>query len=120
MFDKVSNWLDNVLMQDISKDVVAFCFNLYDDGDNDWSMELIGAARFDTDDEDWPCYEVTDFGTRKENLVWNKTAQWDEVLDEMVAVLKEYLQKGKYAEVLKSKSGVGIGFVDGNIEILYP
>ena len=33
--------------------------------------------------------------------------------------LKLYLKNGKYAEVLKSQAGVGVGFVDGNIEIIY-
>ena len=34
-------------------------------------------------------------------------------------ILKGYLENGEYEDVLKSKPGVDIGFVDGNIEILY-
>ena len=34
-------------------------------------------------------------------------------------LLKEYLENGKHAALLKSRTGVGVGFVDGNIEILY-
>ena len=37
----------------------------------------------------------------------------------MVKELNQYLKNGKYAELLKSKDGVGVGFVDGNIEILH-
>lgn len=66
MFDEVSKWLNLVLEQDIPEEVLAFCFNLYEDGENSWSMELVGTERFDADDEAWPCDEITDFGTRKE------------------------------------------------------
>ena len=37
----------------------------------------------------------------------------------MAKELNRYLKRGKYADLLKSKIGVGVGFVDGNIEILY-
>lgn len=119
MFNKVSNWLDNIFNQDIPEDVVAFCFNLYDDGNCNWSMELVGTERFDKDDMDWPCDEITDFGTREGLLVWYKEVQWEEVLEEIISVLKKYLEKGKYAEVLKYRDGVGVGFVDGDVEIVY-
>ena len=119
MFDKVANWLDKVLSQDIPEDVVAFCFNLYDDGDNCWSMELVGTERFDEYDEDWPCDEIIDFGTREGLLAWNNEAGWETVLEEVCAVLKQYLEKGEHANILKSKEGIGIGFVDGHVEILY-
>ncbi len=119
MYNKIADWLDNVLNRDIPENVVAFCFNLYDDGDEMWSMELIGAGQFDPEDDDWACDEITDFDTRAVPFSWKETAEWDEVLAEMGAVLKEYLSNGKNADILKSGAGVGIGFVDGDIEILY-
>ena len=119
LYHKVSKWLDSSLAQKIPDEVMAFCFNLYDDGNGRWSMELIGAGSFDLDDSDWPCEEVTDFMTRESPFVWNSSSKWDVVLNEMADVLKKYLQHGKYADLLKSKSGVGIGFVDGDIEVLF-
>ncbi|MCI8955477.1 MAG: hypothetical protein HFG29_00635 [Eubacterium sp.] len=118
MFDKVANWLNKVLSQDILDDVVAFCFNLYDDGDNRWSMELVGTERFDEDD-DWPCDEITDFGTREGLLAWSAETDWEAVLEEICSVLKQYLDKGEHANILKSKEGIGVGFVDGDVEILF-
>lgn len=81
MFDEISEWLDDVL-EDISDTgipnaVIAFGFNLYDNGDDNWSMELIGTSEFDTDDEDWLCNEVTDFATRDNPFQWCKKAEWD-------------------------------------------
>lgn len=119
MYDKVAAWLDDVLKQDIPDEVEAFCFNLYDDGDNNWSMELVGTERFDENDADWSCDEITDFGTREGLIAWNKASKWDVVLEEMSAILKRYLENGEYASLLKSKAGIGIGFVDGDVEILF-
>ena len=123
MFDEVSEWLDN-LLEDASEtgipdEVKAFGFNLYDDGDYNWSMELVGTSEFDADNEDWLCDEVTDFGTREEPFQWNRKAEWDEIFSDIICVLKEYLKSGKYGAVLKETAGVGVGFVDGDVEILY-
>lgn len=119
MFNRVSEWLDVVLETDIPAEVVAFGFNLYEDEHYFWSMELIGASEFDVDDEDWLCNEVTDFGTRENPLRWHRETGWEEILNDSFYALKEYLKKGKYADVLKAKSGVGVGFVSGDIELLY-
>ena len=119
MLQEVSEWLDAVLVNAVPNEVVAFGFNVYDDGDNDWSMELVGTSEFDVDDEDWLCNEVTDFNTRENPFQWSKEAEWEEVLEDIVHVLKEYLKSGQYANALKEKSGVGVGFVDGDIELLY-
>ena len=72
MYQEISKWIGKALSQEIPEKVVAFCINLYEDGDDQWSMELIGAERFDLADEDWACDEVTDFGTREELFVWEK------------------------------------------------
>ena len=119
LFDEVSEWLDNVLEAEIPNEVIAFGFNLYDAGDYNWSMELIGTSEFDTDDEDWLCNEVTDFDTRDEPFQWSQNTEWEEILNHITDILKEYLESGKYADVLKAKSGIGVGFVDGDVEILY-
>lgn len=122
MLDQISEWLDDVLEDildtGIPNEVIAFGFNLYDDGD-EWAMELIGASEFDIEDEDWLCNEVTDFNTRDNPFRWYKKAEWEEILKDVTCFLKNYLESGKYADVLKAKSGIGVGFVDGNINILY-
>ena len=119
LYHKVSKWIDSALKQDVPDAVTAFCFNLYDDGTGKWSMELIGASRFDLEAPDWPCDEVTNFMTREAPFRWRDSAKWDSVLQNMMGVLQNYLQTGQHADLLKSKSGVGIGFVDGDIEILF-
>ena len=119
MNNSVSNWIDKILDQEIPNTVVAFCFNLYEESDGSWAMELVGTERFDLEDEDWACNELTDFGSRECLYNWEMECEWDEALEYMVKELRQYLENGKYAELLKSKDGVGVGFVDGNIEILH-
>lgn len=115
---KISDWIDNILNTDIPDDVVAFCFNLYEEGNGSWSMELIGSSRFDIEDSDWPCDEITDFASRKNPYEWEMHCGWKKALAYVTNELKEYLSDGKYANLLKSRKGVGVGFVDGDIRIL--
>lgn len=119
MYTKIENWLDGVLTQEIPEEVAAFNFNLYEDKRCSWAIELVDTGSFDEEDEDWACDEVEDFGTRENPLTWRKDAEWEEVLEEIASVLKQYLNTGMYAEVLKAGEGIGVGFVDGDIEILY-
>ena len=120
MNTKISDWIDEILDTDIPESVAAFCFNLYEESQEGlWAMELIGTGRFDTEDEDWACDEVTDLGSRKSMYTWKMECDWEEALDYMIGELNQYLTYGKYAKLLKSKDGVGVGFVDGNIEVLY-
>ena len=115
----LQNWIDNVLQKDIPDNVVAFCFNLYEEADGSWGMELVGTDWFDLEDEDWACNEVTDFDTRDDLYTWEMECDWEEALAYMVRELTEYLATGKYAETLKASTGVGVGFVDGDLEILH-
>ena len=116
----VADWIHDILNDKaIPADIVAFCFNLYEEFDGSWSMELVGTDRFDLEDEDWACSEITNFGSRENLYTWEMKCEWDKALAYMVNELKQYLSNGQYAELLKSKEGVGVGFVDGNIEILH-
>lgn len=121
MYNQIEEWLNNVLEQEIPPETAAFCFNLYEDGSSSWSMELVGTEDFDAnpDNSDWACEEVTDFDTRDNPFSWEEDAEWDEVLEDVIVTLKQYLNNGLHADVLKAYAGVGVGFVDGDMEILY-
>lgn len=119
MYQKLSEWLNTVLIKDIPDDVIAFGFNLYEDSDYYWSVELVGTSRFDMKDEDWRCDEITDFGTREEPFRWKEETGWENILEDVKTILNKYLADGSHADILKSRQGVGLGFVDGDVEILY-
>lgn len=117
MYNEFEAWLDAALEADLPDDIAAFNFNLYEDGDNLWSIELIGASRFDAEDPDWACEEV--FTNREEPLCWSAETDWEEVLETMTQYVEKYLIDGQYAALLKEYEAVGIGFVDGDLNIVY-
>lgn len=119
MYTLVEKWLNKILEQTVPSNVVALIFNLYDDGEDNWSIELIGTDSFDLEDEDWCCNEIFDFGTRERPLAWKEEKEWNEILDEMLQIMRKYLEQGLHSNVLKKYRGVGIGFVDGDVEILF-
>lgn len=117
-YSNFEEWLDGILSNEneMSDEIVAFCFNLYEDADDYWSVELIGSASFDKDDDDWPCDEV--FSTRETPLTWRFIMTYEECLHTIESHLSEYLQNGKYSKILLSKQGVGYGFVDGDLFLM--
>lgn len=118
MYDKLVAWIDESLAQGIPEDVVSVCFNIYEDGDNIWSMELVGCSSFDPDDDDWACDEVSDFGTRNNPFSWSFEGDWEAVISDMVAKLTKYLESDGSADKLTKLEGVAVGFVDGDLIIL--
>ncbi|MBR0342770.1 MAG: hypothetical protein IJH64_11100 [Oscillospiraceae bacterium] len=119
MYSEIESWLDNVLNTEIPDDTKGFIFNLYDDGDDNWSMEVVATSRFDENDPDWGCDEIDDFGTRDEPFSWEEQAGWETIQDKCSEIIAEYLSNGEYSGVLKKAEGVGVGFVDGDLEIIY-
>ena len=110
-------WLDLILKNELNSEIKAINFNLYEDTDNKWSVELVGTFSFDRDNDDWACDEV--FDTRDNTLSWVQNTTWEDVLQEAIGKIQKYIEVGKYAEQMRTYSGVGVGFVDGDITIVY-
>ena len=119
MYEKFEKWADKFLENGFPEEVVAANFNFYEDADNNWSIEIVGTASFDEDDEDWAGDEVTDLGSRDELFSEELEKEWDEVLEVFLDYVRKYLEQGRYADTLKELTAVGAGFVDGDLEILY-
>ena len=115
-YSELETWLDEVMQMTIPDDVVAFCFNLYEDANKSWTLELIGAGSFDTKDNDWACDEV--FTTRDTPLTWRDDKEWQNVQILTIKMIKEYIEKGKYGKALKERQGLAVGFVDGDLTLL--
>ena len=109
-------WLDKTLRKHIPKESVGLCFNLSEVQDTAkgkvYSIHLIASEVFD--EEDWACHEIYD--TRKHRLNFTIDNDWKTALRTMVTDLGEYIPTSKK---LCSYEGVGIGFVDGDILIVY-
>ena len=124
IYEEFARWLDGLLEStDMPPETRAFCFNLYEESDEDhiYAVQLIAAERFDENDPDWACDEVWSseediftVDTSDENDTGWKHAQ--ELITEMA---EEYLSSGTYSHILKGSEAVGLGFVDGELEIIY-
>ena len=106
-------WLDLILKNELNSEIKAINFNLYEDTDNKWSVELVGTSSFDKDNDDWACDEV--FTTRDQPFVIECESDWKLVETFFIGLVNEYLSSGK----LKEYQAIGIGFVDGDLHILY-
>lgn len=57
--------------------------------------------------------------TRENLYILFEPGDWEAVLKLFSSYLKNYLDLGKYSELLKSYNGVGIGFVGCDLNIVY-
>ena len=115
--DMFENWLNDVLKDNLSDNIVAINFNLYEDENDKWSIELVGTSSFDENDEDWACDEV--FTTRDNPYVLEMKSDWEGIQGIFIDKINNYLDNGKYADKLKHYKAVAIGFVDGDLSIIY-
>lgn len=110
-------WLNMTLAVELASEIHAINFNLYEDAENKWSIELVGTSTFDGSSEDWACCEV--FSTRDNPFVIERKSDWKAVEEMFRNWVNDYLRNGKYADKLKQFGAVGLGFVDGDIRILF-
>lgn len=114
---RFQRWLNIILSVEFPDTVEAISFNLYEDGKNSWSIELVGAGSFDEEDEEWTCDEV--ITTREDSFSIRYSGTWQEVQEMFSSYIRYYLDKGVLADRLKKYRGIAVGFVDGNTSILY-
>ena len=115
-----ASWLDESLPNEIPHGVVAFSFNLTEITHGEFEVEIIGAESFDAEDEDWACDEVWEPSQRSIEIPEGEIGnQWEEVLDSMTSIVMDYLDNGSKSGMLKSGKGIGIGFVSGDLNILW-
>ena len=52
-------------------------------------------------------------------LFFTNKNNWEQILKEIELNIKDYLDKENESTVLKNYEGIGLGFVDGDLIILY-
>ncbi|SHH28583.1 hypothetical protein [Clostridium grantii] len=119
-FKIFSDWLNSILGQKLASGIIAFNFNLYEGEEETYDIQLIGSDDFDENDADWAC---TDYFTTGEDICYIKRTKdiesWEKGLEYITSMVIRYLNEGKYANILKEVFAIGIGFVDGGIDIIY-
>lgn len=120
-YNKFDAWLNDILCENIFPNVAAYYFCLHeglpDDFSNIFHLQLIGTDIFDEEDEDWACSEI--YYSRPNYCEIIGVKDWENAQEVCVFIVSKYLKNGKYANRLKASQGVGVGFCNGNIEIVY-
>jgi hypothetical protein len=112
-------WVDTALSRRIPSNTAAFHFNLYE-GSDSVHVQLIGTKRFDAYSQDWP--EECTFTTGEDIFEFPYsavTAKWETNLKASMSAIRQYLSSGANATVLKSFEGVGVGYVDGDVHVVW-
>jgi hypothetical protein len=125
IYEEFAHWLDDLLENnEMSESTQAYCFNLYEESDEDhiYGVQLVAAGEFDPEDKEgeWACEEVWSSG---ENIFTVDTSDeedtgWSHAQELFREMAEEYLRNGKYADVIKGAKGIAMGFVDGDLEII--
>ncbi|MDE5583170.1 MAG: hypothetical protein K2J08_05655 [Ruminococcus sp.] len=122
MYGAFADWLDNLLENnDMPENTRAFNFNLYEEEDEVYSVQLVACDRFDSDDSDWACYEVWS----SEEDIFSVSASdeedkgWRAFLKFITEIICDYVVNGRYNNILLDSHGIGVGFVDGEVDIIY-
>ena len=119
LLDEFYSWTDRILLENTDTPVAAYNFNLYEH-EHAFMMQLIGANSFHRSDTDWACDEMFSSGEDLFALPHSLVgSDWREGLRCAKDLVRKYLDNGKQAERLKMSHAVGIGFVDGDVELLY-
>lgn len=123
LYEAFVNWIDNILENnDMPDETVSFCFNLYEESveDSVYAVQLVACEAFDENDPDWACEEC--WSSEEDIFCVELSDEAEKDWKAAQALIKdwteEYLGNGKYANILTSKP-VGIGFVDGDLEIIH-
>ncbi|MDE5936217.1 MAG: hypothetical protein K2G83_02290 [Ruminococcus sp.] len=119
IYTEFKKWIDILLENNkMPENALAFCFNLYEESieDSVYSVQLVACDKFDENDPDWACEEV--WSSEEDifciELSDEQEKDWNAVQTLIKSWIQEYM---KNCEILSSKP-VGIGFIDGELELI--
>ena len=117
----LESWIVGALTGHDLAQVQGFAFNLMEPGNGGFGIELIGAPAFSEDDPDWPCDEIFEASPRSIPIPDDTHGgDWQSCLASTKSALKSIIDSGSEAAgLLRQAKGIGVGFVDGDLETLY-
>lgn len=115
-----NNWLDSILCNNpLPSNTMAVNFNLYDISNKTYDIQLIASNLYDENDDDWACEEIY---SSKENCFYLSKEEYKDnelAIECVIELVAEYLNNGKYSNILKTGIAVTCGFVDDNLECIW-
>lgn len=114
------DWVDTALEACPFEDAEGIAFNIYQDVYDRFSLEVVATFAFDEEGGDWSCDEI--WASRDDCVDFVLSSSFsDDAFEEAKGLIEKYLanDKAKYSKALKSTQGIGVGFVDGDFEVIY-
>ena len=116
-------WADAILSKPIPEGTEAFHFNLYE-GENSVGVQLWGTEAFEPGDNPetgyWPADPTFSSGEDLFRIPFSVAGDaWPEWLRTATDFVKSYIEGGRYSGVMRSRKGVSIGFVDGDMYVVW-
>ena len=86
-----------------------------------FGVEVIGTSEFSPDDQDWACEEIWEPKHRQLNIPVSFSGEsWEQCLVVIQSLIEVFLAKdNRAAIILKSRLGIGVGFVDGDLNLVW-
>ena len=112
--NKIEKWIDDAFENYIPEEINVINFELREYDDNYWSIEMIRKNNLE-EDSDYAYDKVF----KKEFRSWMQKATWEEILDEVITKTTKYINNGRFSEKVKSYEEIGVGFIDGDLTIVY-
>lgn len=116
MYERFERWLDEKLEEGLPEHSQAVNFNLYEEEDG-FSIQLIASDRFDSEDDEWACYEL--YSSGEDIFFYENEDGWEAAQTQAIGLISEYLEKGRFAGTLLALKGIAAGFIDGDLVYIY-
>jgi hypothetical protein len=102
-----------------NKDIIGYYFGIFESGTKEYTLYLSGSTEFDEEDEDWACNDDFEPKEKYLPLPQYKNLKWEEVLNEIVGILKKFIETNVYKNsfFLRAK-GIATGFDEGNLILI--
>ncbi|MBQ3162029.1 MAG: hypothetical protein IJC04_07880 [Oscillospiraceae bacterium] len=115
-YERLAEWLDKELEKDIPTDGGVY-FDIFSETEDGFGLSLCITEDFTPDDDDWGCY--VKYSSDMHMVSTNGEMEWEDVLKNVVRLLKKYLRSGEKRALLKKYKGVGTAYSDSDIEYIY-
>ena len=120
LYADFGTWIEATLSKDPACKIAAYNFNLYE-GTEAFAIELIGASEYDPEDSDWACDDTLGADAPRFQIPNDfVTSDWESALVLVKKMLGTYLNTDRIgANLLRKSDAVTVGFVDGDLELVW-
>lgn len=114
-----SDWVSDVLVE-IPEETVAFVFNIYEE-DDAYLVDITGTTVYDANSEAWT--DEINWDSGEELFIIPKEkfeGDWEDIHDAIAEFLETLIDAdNELSDALCDSDAVAVGFIDGDLEIIW-